>query len=458
MKDKKRDQVGLEIYERLAEGSSFSKKHIKTLYQDIDRIKSTERIIPAEINTPSDFSIIERRDIPASKRKMAQRALDEMIKAGYVERAAQSEKWLIPSVVVRKKTSDEVLFTLDLRKVNEVTEKDAYPLPSIKKELHNLSNVVYYSKFSIKDGFFKVPLHTSSYEKTTFRVEDKYYRFRVLPMGYINSHAILQRTVDTVLKNEIGQFCLAYISDVLVYTETLEQHKTVLATVLGKLKRYGLLINWETAEIAQKEVQFFRHNIRSGLIQPNKKELEFSINAEVPNNLRELRQYLGAVGINRKFVPNASETLKILYQLSSGFYPFKWKKEHTDAFLEYREKLKHVTDLAIPNYSEKFIIETFVLPNSIGATLRQGEHVVEYYSKTMNKRHKEYTKKEKNIFAVLSTLKKWHHYVAYNEFIIISEFTSLSNVSTLLSTANLSSRTKYWYGIISRYSIVHQQK
>lgn len=458
MKEKTDAQVEAGFYKRLEEESYFAKRFLRRLYRETAQISECKEIVPSKIETPPNFSSIETRGVNKSKRNIAQDTVDNMLEMGYIERTVQSPNWLIPSIFIRKKSTEEVILALDLRRVNSVVEKDEYPLPSIKKQISHLTSARYYSRFTIKDGLFKVPLDPSSYEKTTFKVEGEYYRFKVLPIGYINSHTRFQKIMDSILKEEAEKTCSIYLFDVLVYSCDLHTHGLSLLRILRKLKEYGLDINWETAEFGKKEIEFRGKSIKEGFIKPDEKKLEFALNFYEPETLKDLRRYLGAVGINRKFVPDSSETLKPLYTLARGLCPFNWRKQHSNAFFEYQMKLSNITNLAVPDVSKNFIIETTVLYNSISATLKQEDEVIEYYSKTMCSWQKKYSRKEKQAFAVLSAVKRWGYYLKKTNFTVISSFAGLSNLEDVIVRSNISNRMRNWCSILNSYSIAHVLK
>ncbi|KAL6419044.1 hypothetical protein ACFW04_014106 [Cataglyphis niger] len=123
--------------------------------------------------------------------------VDEMKKAGVIEPSRSA--WSSPIVVVRKKDGKH-RFCIDFRKVNEVTEKDAYPLPQVTATLDKLRGARYLTTLDLKNGYWQVPLARESRPITAFTVPGKrLMQFRVMPFGLHSAPAMFQRLLDTVI-------------------------------------------------------------------------------------------------------------------------------------------------------------------------------------------------------------------------------------------------------------------
>jgi len=123
--------------------------------------------------------------------------MEEMLENGVIEpsRSAWSS-----SIVVVKKKDGSYRFCVDFRKVNEVSEKDAYPLPQATATLDKLRRARYLSTLDLKSGYWQVPLHPESRPVTAFTVPGKgLFQFRVMPFGLHSALATFQRLLDGIL-------------------------------------------------------------------------------------------------------------------------------------------------------------------------------------------------------------------------------------------------------------------
>ena len=166
-----------------------------------------------------------------------------------------------------------------LRKQNELVEQDSFPIPTISVITDPLRGQRYFSVLDIKDGF-RVPLKEDHRHKTTFRVDVKLYQYKVLPVGFRNAPNIFQRLMEIVFGDQIGETCIVYIDDILVFSETVEEHYKALEEILRKAKHYGLMMK----EKARKN--YFYSENRRGLSRTSTSSAE-TVRVEEENRVQD---------------------------------------------------------------------------------------------------------------------------------------------------------------------------
>jgi hypothetical protein len=134
-----------------------------------------------------------------------QQVMDKLSKEGATEPSMSA--WSSP-IVMLKKPNGESRMCLDFRKVNAVTKKNSYLLPYVEDILRKLRSTKFISTIDLKNCYWQVPLEPSSREKTAFTIPGRgLFQFVVMPFGLCHSPATLQRLLDTVLKEEMGNKC-----------------------------------------------------------------------------------------------------------------------------------------------------------------------------------------------------------------------------------------------------------
>ena len=132
----------------------------------------------------------------------------------------------------QKSKSGKLRLCADYRALNEVTKKDRDPLPLIREALDRLGGAKYFTKLDIKDAYHNIRIRAGDEWKTTFSTKLGTYEYLVMPFGLCNAPAAFQRWINEVLKEHMDMCCLVYLDDVLIYSNTLQQHRKEVSNIL----------------------------------------------------------------------------------------------------------------------------------------------------------------------------------------------------------------------------------
>lgn len=403
---------------------------------------------------------IKQRYYPVSPimQKHMDKEVDKLLEEGIIERSASP--WSSPVVLVKKK-DQSYRFCVDYRKLNQVSERDAYPIPYVSATLDKLRDAKYLSSLDIKSAYFQVPLSEDSKPLTAFTVPNRgLFQFRRLPMGLANSPATFQRLIDQVLGPEMEPHCFVYLDDIVIVTQTFEQHIRVLREVFRRLKVANLTASKEKCHFCRPELRYLGYVIDCNGLHVDPEKVSALINIPIPRSVSEVRRIIGLASWYRRFVRNFSTLISPLSNLLRKGTPFNWNKACDDAFKLLKEQLITAPVLSCPNFDLPFIIQTDASGFGLGAVLTQqhseGEKVICYLSRSLTRNERNYSTTERECLAVLWAIEKLRPYVEGSRFTVVTDHYSLVWLNRLQSP---SGRLARWAIRLQQYDfdIVHRK-
>ena len=172
------------------------------------------------------------RRIPYALRQTLDEMVDDMLRQEVIQ--PTSSPWGSPVVLVKKKDGS-LRFCVDYRRLNSVTKRDVYPLPRVDDILEALAGARYFSTLDLASGYWQVTMDQAAREKTAFVTHAGLYEFNKMPFGLCNAPATFQRLMETVLAGLTRRRCFVYLDDILVISNTWEEHLSNIQQVLDRL-------------------------------------------------------------------------------------------------------------------------------------------------------------------------------------------------------------------------------
>jgi len=241
-----------------------------------------------------DAQPIKQRYYPLSPamQKVMDDELNRMLREGIVEPSKSS--WSSPVVLIKKK-DNTIRFCVDYRKLNQVTKRDAYPLPYVSHILDRLRNAHYLSSLDIKSAYWQVPVSAESREKTAFTVPGRgLFQFRRLPFGLHNSPATWQRLIDNVLGADLEPNVFVYLDDIVISTASFGEHIDILQKVFERLRAAGLTLNEEKCKFCQAELKYLGHIVDCHGLRVDPEKVESIVHYPEPKTPKQLsREKMG---------------------------------------------------------------------------------------------------------------------------------------------------------------------
>ena len=219
-----------------------------------------------------------------------------------VIRDAKSE-WASP-VVLLLKSDGSMRFCVDYRRLNELTVRDLYPLPRIEDCLDSLGEAAFFTTLDYNSGYWQIPVAEEDRAKTAFTCHKGCFEFCKMPFGLYNAPATFQRTVDILFSGYRWRTCLVYLDDIIVFSNTAEEHVHHVREVLTILKEAGFSLKLKKCKFFAKSVDYLGHVIRPGRLEVATKNTEAVECFKELTTQTELRSFLGFCNVHRRFVLN----------------------------------------------------------------------------------------------------------------------------------------------------------
>ena len=200
---------------------------------DMGHTKATKhKVVRKDPDTPAFKECFHR--IPPPQVDEVREHLKLMLDAGVVR--PSNSPWCNTVVFVRKKDGS-LCFCIDFRRLNALTVKDSHPLPRICETLESLAGAAHYLTFDLNSGFWQVPMDKESKQYTAFTLGSMgLYEYKIMPFGLCNALPTFQRLMQNCLAKLNLTYCLIYLDDVIVFSETPKEYLQRMQVVFDHLR------------------------------------------------------------------------------------------------------------------------------------------------------------------------------------------------------------------------------
>lgn len=419
----------------------------------------------------NDYSPFKQpyRKIPPGMYEEVRQHLRDMLECGAIK---ESDSPFSSNVVLVRKKDGSLRFCLDFRMLNARTRKDAYMLPRFDDSVDLLVGSKYFSRLDLRSGYWNIEMEEESKQYTAFSVGNLgFHQCERMPFGLVNSGATFQRVMEKSLSDLLLRECLVFIDDILVFSETFEDHLIRLGNVFQRLSSHGLKLKGSKCELFKTSVSYLGHVISEDGVSTDPSKIS-SINSwPEPTNISQLRTFLGLTGYYRRFIRDYAKIAQPLNQLLEGHGTNKpksksrkkkkksptvwsWDEPQQSAFKLLKEKLSTPPVLAFADFSKPFIVHTDASGSGLGAVLLQEqedgtEKVIAYASRGLRPSERNYPAHKLEFLALKwAVTDKYHDYLYCNKFTVTTDNNPLTYV---LSSAKLDATGHRWVAALSAY-------
>ena len=380
--------------------------------------------------------------------------LDELLADGLISES--TSPWAHPIVCVAK-PDGSIRLCVNYKEVNKFTISDAYPMNRIDDLLQEVGDAAYITTLDCSSGYWQIPVHPDSKQCTAFVTHRGLFHWNVLSFGLKNAGATFQRTMNHILHPH-KKYARAYIDDTAVYSTGWEKHLLDLDASLGAFQAAGMTLKLSKCQFARDTAKFVGHMIGSGTVSTDRGKIAAILDMPIPSTKKLWRSFIGMANYYRAHIPNLSELLIPLTDLTKNQAPSKTDitEEILQAFELIKDALCSAQVLRTVRYDRDFIIQTDASDYAVGACLAQiddegNEHPIAFASSKLSEaQRRAWSTVEKEGYAIIFALKKFDHMVfGYN----ITIFSDHNPLHFLIDSTPKSSKLTRWSLALQRYNI-----
>ena len=359
------------------------------------------------------FALTTPRRVALPLMEKVKKEIERMEKLAVISKVDQPTDWCAGMVVVPKKDGN-VRICVDLTKLNESVKRETHPLPKIDNLLAQVNGSTIFSKVDANSGFWQEKLAEESRPLTTFITPFGRYCFNRMPFGVKSAPEHYQKKISQELEGMDGTISL--LDDILVHGKDRAEHDARLHATLQRLEKAQITLNEEKCEFGKSEIKFAGYIINGQGIKSDPEKTEAVRQMETPQNVGDVRRFLGMVNQLGKFIPHLANKTKPLRDLLSKKNQFSWGADQQKAFNDLKDELSSTPTLEHYDPNKHTVISADASSYGIGAVLLQEDDngtrkPLAYASRSMTSTEQRYAQIEKEALATTWACEKFSDYI-----------------------------------------------
>ena len=427
----------LEDLEIKVESDSYSKHELdqvrQVLNENIDLFAMNNSELPGCTLLEAKFELKDPGANPTRgkvfnhsgfAKKEIDRQVSGLLNDGFIERS--KSPWVSPCMLVKKSDSTHRL-VIDYRGVNDLMVLDRYVPCTLAEivERVGIAKPKIFSSLDLRSAYQQIVVEQESRKYTAFRTHTGQYQWRRMSFGLASAPGIWCYLMAEVLGDDplLQKYCIPYLDDLLLFSQTIEEHAELLRRLFKALRRANLRVHSEKCFFLKAEVKYLGHIFSSKGVTACPKKLSAMLEFPRPTTKRQVKGFLGMVNFYRAYQTNLAKKVAPLNELLKKDKRFQWTQECETAFQEIREGLRHIPVLAFPDEEEgagRYVIQVDASNSAVAGTFSQvsrdgqEERLIACYGRALKPNEARWSISEREGLALMVAILRYKHLLVGN--------------------------------------------
>ncbi|GJT73641.1 transposon ty3-I gag-pol polyprotein [Tanacetum coccineum] len=259
---------------------------------------------------------------------------------------------------------------IDSRAINKIAVRYHFPIPRLDDLLDQIAGASLFSKIDLRSGYHQIRIKPSDEWKTAFKTKDGLYEWLGMPFGLSNAPSTFMRLMTQFLRPFMGKFVVVYFDDILIYSQTKEEHLGHLRKVMKALADNDLFVNLKKCTFLTNKLLFLGYIMSSDGIHVDETKVYAVRDWPSPKTLSEVRSFHGLATFYRRFWSTYEQELYVVVQAMKKWEHYLIQREfvvYSDhQYLKYFQTQRHLNKIHArwASFLEKF---NYVIKHKSGA-------------------------------------------------------------------------------------------
>ena len=312
-----------------------------------------------------------------------------------------------------KKPGGGIRLCIDYRRLNKITRKDRYPIPLIEEAMANIAGCKIMTKLDIRKAFNRIRITIEEDEDLlTFYTPLGNFKPKVLQFGPTNGPTTFQRFINDTLFDYLNVFCTAYLDDILIYSQSREEHTKHVRLVLQRLREANLQADISKSEFYTTSTAFLGLIVSTEGIAINPNKVSAIKEWKTPRSVTEAQSFIGFCNFYRRFIRGFSKVARPIIELTKDEFKknFKWNEQAQEAFEDLKERIISAPILKHFDHSKTAYLEAdssdFVQGGCLSQITDGFLYPVAFFSRKLTPAEYNYEIYDKELLAIVNALEQ----------------------------------------------------